>query len=278
VSAAENVLPMPGPKPSASVVFISPEMASRWLERNTHNRKLRPSTVTRYARDMASGNWELTGEAIKFAADGTLLDGQHRLAAVIKAGATVPIYVVRGLAVEAQRVMDTGDKRSAAGVLQIAKHPNSTLLASTARLALGVEADLPDPGRHEATHSEIQEFVDANPDLEHAVDFARQIARKTDCPPAVVAYTFWQLAKIDTFAAANFWIAASDKVGLQAGDPVIALTNRFAESRRNRERLTKRIYLSLIYRAWNTRRDGKTMRFIRVNSPAGGLVPVPRPK
>ena len=57
-----------------------------------------------------------------------------------------------------------------------------------------------------------------------------------------------------------------------------ALTNRFAEARRNRERMPKRVYLSLIYRAWNTRRDGKTMRFIRVNSPAGGLVPVPEPK
>ena len=278
MSAAENVLPMPAPKPSASVVFISPDMAARWLERNTRNRKLRPSTVARYARDMASGNWELTGEAVKFATDGTLLDGQHRLAAVIKSGATVPIYVVRGLAVESQRVMDTGDKRTAAGALQIAKHPNSSLLAAASRLALGVAADLSDPGHHEATHSEIQEFVDANPDIEYACDFARQVARRTDCPPAVVAYTYWALARIDTFEAANFWIAAADKVGLTPGDPVIALTNRFAEARRNRERMPKRVYLSLIYRAWNTRRDGKTMRFIRVNSPAGGLVPVPEPK
>lgn len=40
----------------------------------------------------------------------------------------------------------------------------------------------------------------------------------------------------------------------------------------------KRIYLSLIYRAWNARRSGKTMRFIRVNSPSGGLVPIPEPR
>lgn len=278
MSAQQNVVPMPGPKPVASVVFITPDMASRWLEKNTRNRKIRATTVNRYARDMTAGDWELTGEAVKFAADGTLLDGQHRLAAVVKSGTTVPMYVIRGLAPSAQRVMDTGDKRSAAGQLQIAGHANTTLLASVARLALGVEAELPDPGRLEATHSEIQTFVTENPDIEYACDFARQVARRTDCPPAVVAYTYWRLSKIDTFEAAQFWLAASDKVGLKPGDPAIALTNRFAEARRNRERLTKRIYLSLIYRAWNARRAGKTMRFIRVNSPSGGLVPVPEPK
>lgn len=41
------------------------------------------------------------------------------------------------------------------------------------------------------------------------------------------------------------------------------------------EHLTKRIQLSLIFRAWNMRRTGKPMKFIRVNSPAGGLVPIP---
>jgi hypothetical protein len=273
----ENVTPLSA-KPSASIVFVTPEMAARWLDTNTRNRRVRRETVNAYARDMTSGDWQLTGESVKFAPDGTLLDGQHRLHAIVKSGATVPLYVMRGITPEAQRVMDTGRKRTASDALAIRGDQHTAALAATVRLALGVMADIPDPGRYEATHAEIETFIAEYPDIRDAVEFARRIARRVDCPLAVVAYTYWVLAGIDATKAAEFWVAAADKVGLREGDPVIALTNRFAEARRAREQLTKRIYLSLIYRAWNTRRTGKQMKFIRVNSPAGGLVPVPEPR
>ncbi len=272
-----DVLPFAS-KPTVSVVFVTPDMAKRWLTHNTRNRKVRDADVRRYARDMVAGAWQLTGEPVKFAADGILLDGQHRLAAIVKTGATLPMHVARGISAEAQKVMDTGRKRTASDALTMDGQSHTSLLAATAKLALGVAADVTDPGHYEATHSEIETFVGDNQDIVMAVDFARAVARRTDCPPAVVAYTTLVFSRIDRTAAIDFWSAAADKVGLAAGDPVIALTNRFAEARRNRERLTKRIYLSLIYRAWNYRRAGKRATFLRVNSPAGGLVPVPEPR
>lgn len=274
-----NVTPIVANKPSSSILFITPEMAARWLDKNTRNRKVRAKTVAAYARDMAAGNWLMTGEPIQFDTNGVLLNGQHRLHAVVKSGATVAIVVHRNIDPAAQSVMDTGRKRTASDDLSIKGESHTALLAAAARLALGVESGGPgDVGRYEATHSEIETYIERNPGLRYACEFAQQVARKSDCPPAVVAYTFHEMSKIDSFEAARFWMAASEKVGLAEGDPVIALTNRFAEARRVRERLSKRIYLSLIYRAWNARRAGKTMRFIRVNSPAGGLVPIPEPK
>lgn len=265
-------------KPESSWIPVSPDTAERWLKANTKNRKLRQADVNRYARDMASGNWMLTGESIKFATDGTLLDGQHRLAAIIKSGATVTLQVMRNIPSDAQSVMDTGRRRTAADALDIADHKYSATLAAVAKLAIGVEVEATDPGKHECSHSEIAAWVDRNPDAVRACEIARSVSRRTDCPPAVVAYTYMILSRIDREEALDFWTSAAEKVGLSAGDPVIALTNRFAEARRNRQRLTKRIQLSLIYRAWNQRRAGKTMRMLRVNSPAGGLVPVPEPK
>lgn len=275
----DNVFPFPESQPKVSVVAVSPETAQRWLDRNDNNRRIRPATVAQYARDMANGRWQITGESIKFNDDGSLLDGQHRLAAIVKSGATVQLVVMRGIPTAAQRVMDSGRARTAADALTMKGERFTSVLAATARIALGVAADAPDPGKYAPTHAEIEGFVTEHPDLRAAAEFASQVARRTDCPPAIVAYTFWALSRISApQKAADFWIAAADKVGLRAGDPVIALTNRFAEARRNRERLTKRIYLSLIFRAWNARRAGKTMRFIRVNSPAGGLVPIPEPR
>lgn len=271
----DNVLPFDGAKPEAKVVFVNPDMARRWLDRNTNNRRIRPATVKKYVRDMAAGRWQLTGEGVKFAPDGSLLDGQHRLTAIIESGATVPLFMVRGIQPDARRVMDTGRGRTASDALTMRGEQHTSILAAAARIALGVEAELPDPGRYEATHAEIEAFVDANPGLHEAAQFASSVARRTDCPPALVAYAYWRMAQVDRADAATFWVAAADKVGLSAGDPVIAMTNRFAEARRNRERLSKRAYLSVIFRAWNNRRAGKPMRLAKIHSPNGGLVPIP---
>ena len=48
-----------------------------------------------------------------------------------------------------------------------------------------------------------------------------------------------------------------------------------AEARRNRERLTRRMYLSAIFRAWNYRRADRELKLIKISSPAGGMVPIP---
>jgi len=265
-------------KPESAWVPVDPATAARWLKQNTHNRRMRPAHVGNLARDMAAGNWRLTGEAIKFASDGALLDGQHRLAAVVKSGETVMMLVVRNLSPDAQTVMDTGNKRTAADALGLKKHENATLLAASVRLAILVENGSLAGNAYSPTHSEIAQWIDDNPSIRSACDVAGPIARKTDVPPAVVAYTYFRLAQIDVFEAAHFWTSAAEKVGLNTGDPVIALTNRFAEARRNRERLTRAAMISAVFRAWNARRTGRSLSFIRINSTAGGLVPVPEPK
>src|SRR3990172_2754159 len=79
------------------VVEITPDLAARWLLSNTHNRTMKVKAIARYAADIRSGAWYVNGETIKFAADGTLLDGQNRLRACIEAGRAFTSVVVRGL-------------------------------------------------------------------------------------------------------------------------------------------------------------------------------------
>ena len=103
------------PKPShlsMEIVRVSPSMAEKMLGRNTRNRSLNQRQVTRWAQSMTAGEWLVTGEAIKIASTGDLLDGQHRLAAVIESGCTVLMLVVKGLHPETQDVMDTGRART----------------------------------------------------------------------------------------------------------------------------------------------------------------------
>ena len=73
-------------------------MAAEWLARNTFNRNLSQHSVNRYASDMSAGNWTLTHQGIAFDDQGVLVDGQHRLAAIIKSGVDVRMMVTWGAA------------------------------------------------------------------------------------------------------------------------------------------------------------------------------------
>jgi hypothetical protein len=82
----------------AAVEVITPALAQEWLNTfNTKNRTISEKTVETYARDMKAGAWAVNSQGIGFDDDGTLLDGQQRLAAIIKACVPVKMLVVRGL-------------------------------------------------------------------------------------------------------------------------------------------------------------------------------------
>ena len=77
---------------------ITPEMAQEYLKYNTENyRSINNGRVISYSNDMKSGKWQMNGEAIKFSEDGKLLDGQHRLQAIVRAGIPVEMLVIRGV-------------------------------------------------------------------------------------------------------------------------------------------------------------------------------------
>ena len=90
----------------AKVMEVTPAMAEKWLEVNTANRSVSDQRVDAYAEDMKAGRWKLNNQGIAIGKDGRLYDGQHRLWAVMKSGATVPMLVVNGLSEEARSTID----------------------------------------------------------------------------------------------------------------------------------------------------------------------------
>jgi len=102
-------------------MIVTPEMASQWLrDQNTVNRPVSMSSVTKYAADMAQGQWRDTHQnAIAFFEDGVLADGQHRLMAVVRSGLAVQMYVAFGLSRSDAMAIDQGRTRSASDALKI---------------------------------------------------------------------------------------------------------------------------------------------------------------
>lgn len=262
---------------------ITPELAAEWLEKNHRNRSLRDTAVAQYARDMTNGQWLLTGEAIKFAADGQLLDGQHRLAAIEKSGLTIQMFVVRGLETEAQKVMDTNLRRGVGDMLKLAGYANHMALAAAARLAMTYETDVPATRRkaiakNGPTHLEVSAFIEKNPDLVDAVQDSLKYRLKIDINPSVLAVSYWELMKLDPEMAENFYESLSNNTTNGIGDPRNALIQRLFRARRASEQIPQNAYLSMVFRVWNAWVKGEEMYRLQVsNNRDGGLIAIPTP-
>lgn len=119
-----------------SVVVVDQMIALDWLTSNTHNRPLRKDAVQKLAEDMRNGRWMDNGETIKFSAEGVLLDGQHRLMAIVESDVRLPLLVVRGLDEAAQATIDIGAVRTTGNILALNGIPNGNKIAALARVII----------------------------------------------------------------------------------------------------------------------------------------------
>lgn len=257
----ENVTPIAG-KPTAAVVVVSPEIARRWLGHNTNNRRIRRGLVASYARDMANGNWLLDGAPIRFAADGTLLDGQHRLHAIIESGVALPLFVVRGLSREAQAVMDIGGKRSTADALRLRGTEGDVKdIAAVARgLLMFTTGTKP-------THAEVLRFAEEHIEaLDDAAKVGRHIGAQGLRGGSLYGTAFFILSRLDADAAAVFFTRLGSGENLGKGNPILTLRNKFLqgipETARDVSSLRKN--LAYIFLAWNAWREGRSLTVLRV--------------
>lgn len=113
---------------------ITPQMAKDWLEKSDPNyRPLDVNRITQYCRSMREGKWSYTGESIKLNCDGSVVDGQHRLHAVVQTGISIVSEVIEGI-VDIDDI-DTGKPRKLSDVLRVKGYVNvNVLAASLARL------------------------------------------------------------------------------------------------------------------------------------------------
>jgi hypothetical protein len=115
---------------------IGPEEAARLLENNAINRTFRRGNLAFFEGQLERGEMQLTHQGIAISESGQLLDGQHRLTAIVNTGISVPMLVASGLPDEVFKVLDSGASRSASDVLSIEKVPYAHVVASAVRLIL----------------------------------------------------------------------------------------------------------------------------------------------
>jgi len=96
---------------------ITPTMAKRYLETSRGNRPISQDTVRSYAKTMMDGKWRLNGVPIIFDSEKRLLDGHHRLHAIIAANRAIEMSVTYGVDSDVFTTYDCGRHRSLGQIL-----------------------------------------------------------------------------------------------------------------------------------------------------------------
>lgn len=246
------------------LVMVTPEVAHDWLGYNTHNRKLRDRVVNAYASDMKAGAWQWNGESIKFAKDGTLLDGQHRLAAVTVAEVSVPLLVVRGLSTETQDTVDGGAKRKFSDVLALRGEKFPVSLAAIVRRVYLWEAGVRKSGSALApTNAQLLQTIEKYPEIRDIPAVAEHIARGCGLPSSVCGLGMWLFTRIDTGDADFFFNRLHDGQNLAKGDPIYELRKAVEQSRSVRGERSQTYLTAILIKAWNAYREGRNVGQLR---------------
>jgi hypothetical protein len=108
------------------IITITPDLAAHLLTANIGNRKVTSSNVDYWCACLKGGDVKLTHQGI--AIHGTianpirLIDGQHRLMAIVKTGIPAKFLVAEEVPMEAFAALDNGKPRSMADRAQISNH------------------------------------------------------------------------------------------------------------------------------------------------------------
>ncbi len=118
---------------SARIETITPEKAKAYLANNTTNRNINKMNLAFLKSEILSGNYQMNGQSIVISSSGKLLDGQHRLTAIIETQLPIDSIVLHDVEEDTFVTMDTGKPRSGSDALDIHGVQNSKHIASAIR-------------------------------------------------------------------------------------------------------------------------------------------------
>lgn len=240
---------------------ITPEMAKKMLENNPNNRPVSRNTVKRYARDMAADRFEFTGDAIRLNGNGELIDGQHRLMAILMANKPVEVLVMRGLDAAIRERLDQGKSRTAGDHLVLRAIDNGIGLAAAARQLIMIKGG---EGAARPSNTEILAVVDRHPKLADSVEI---IGKPTGIHPSLLAAIHYIGTNLldDRDSAERFVGVFRSGAPAYEGDPVHLWRERcLTDDNKKSTRLTRSARRVGSIHAWNLQRKNERLQHFRI--------------
>jgi hypothetical protein len=243
-------------KEQVTMLTVTPAMAHDWLQFNTGNRKIQKNHIEVIKRDILKGNWMLNAQPICFTddpidpagdAEPRLLNGQHRLHAIIAADVPIDIPVATGIPEEAFATFDTHAKRT---VRRAGNRVDDRVLAAAAKLQWKEDNGLPLTGTGNSPSStEILETLNEHPRLADGFARARRRGMVEIGSAGVMTYFIYRVTREHAAWGEEFLDGIEYGANLGKDNPILGLRN-VAKGRRGG--LSRGETLGMLVEHWNS--------------------------
>lgn len=262
---------------TAEVQIVNPQVAKRMLEKCYRPRNVAMTRVYRYAHEMDGGNW-VVAEPLMFNCDGRLIEGQHRLKAVIVCGKPVRFLVVRGYDRDKTfGKLGGGAERKLRHWFQINNETLPDVLARVVYMAARDEAGrIPTQsgGGFRFTPTDGLDFLIDHPTIRDSVVKGKGTVN-TLAPRAMLSFCHYKFSQFDAIAAEAFLLDLVTGESTGDGDPVFMLRQKLRANRRAAAKLSQNHMLALIYKAWNAERGNIKLKNLEWNNLSDKPEPFP---
>jgi hypothetical protein len=238
--------------------LITPEVARTYLEYNhPNNRNIVVYHVEFLTKEILEGYWKPgTGQPINFDIHGQLINGQHRLLAIIKADQAVWCTVAYDCQEDAFLSLDVGRKRTTADVLHVAGEKDANTLSGALRLLQAWEANANFDKHDPVSGPAATDILKVHARLREAIGESRRYFKVIGGLGPSLIVTFWYLiSTIERDEADAFYGGLFEGANLTIGHPVLALRNLLLAQNQHSRRWTiprqTKVYGRYLVKGWN---------------------------
>lgn len=251
--------------------LITPSRAKELLEANINNRRVKDPVVSRYAQDILAGRWKQdTGEVIKISKSGIILDGQHRLYAIVKANTPIFLHIAYGLDDSVSDVLDTGSIRNASDVFKLNHIPNDSGIPSMIQMYNLLKNNHFGSGQinNRLTNAQILEKYYQNETLWQEafrkssswyMSFAKILSK------SFIGGFYLLLKDIDPEQAEKFMTELCTGINI-SNDTMLVLRNRFMQDKMSYKKINETIKTIFMIKAWNCFISGVELKRLSFDS------------
>ena len=235
---------------------------------NTDNRPMSKSNLETLKREFSKGHYKFNGDAIRISRHGRLLDGQHRLQAVISTGITIKALVIYGLPDDVFPTIDQNKVRTFGDILGMEKIKNYGIAAGIVPLLMAYNSGNVPASKHRISKQELLDYFNEHPSIVEAAHYVASQSGilKKWLTPSYLGFLYVIFKEKDPNLCEYFLNRVASGENLDPKSPEWKLREKLMQvSACSGIRDDIKQLSAYVIKAWNAVREKKEIKIFRYN-------------